>query len=106
MKGGPARTDRPSPRAALPTLARQGIWGVRDLKVSQTARPGQAGLETLSPHRGRKGAQEALRGPTSSPLTHVPIPTLVVSTVTLQGQPPLGSGRDGPQPPFSPHPTL
>lgn len=55
MEGGPARTDPPSPRAALPTLARRGIWGGKDLKASLTARPGQAGLETLTPHTGERG---------------------------------------------------
>lgn len=95
MEGGLARTDPPSPRA-LPTLARQGIWG-GSFSDSQA----WTGLETSTLTRGGREAQR-LGGPTSSPLAHVPINTLVVSTVPLQGQPSLGSGRGGPCTPRAP----
>lgn len=75
IEGGLARTDPPSPRASLPTWAEQGIRDGRDSKASQTARPGQTGLETLKPphpDRGGQEAREALCGlpPVSSPISH------------------------------------
>jgi len=55
IEGGLTRTDPPSPRASLPTWAKQGIRDRRDSKVSQTARPGQTGLGTFNPPTGEDG---------------------------------------------------
>lgn len=78
MEGGLARTDPPSPRA-LPTLASKGIWG-GNFSDSQA----WTGLETSTLTQGGREVRR-LWGPTASPLAHVPITTLVVSTVPLQG---------------------
>lgn len=100
IEAGPARTDPPPPELPCPLClpAREGVWGGRELKLSRTARPKQAGLETFNPHSGEEGRPYRVPPP---PLTHFAITTLVVSTVTLQGQPPLRSAEGGPQPPFS-----
>ncbi|KAF6114754.1 hypothetical protein HJG60_010688 [Phyllostomus discolor] len=86
-RGRPSQDRSPSsPGAALPPPpAREGVWGGREFRLSRTARPGQAGLETSNPHSGKEGRPGRPYRVPPPPFTHFPITTLVVSTVTPAG---------------------
>lgn len=132
IEGGLARTDPPSPRASLPTGAKQSIWDGRDSKVSRTARPGQTGPETfkpppprprgedgrprrprvvylLSPHpfshhrlSGLHGNPAGSASPGEVGLTGTLPPPSLLAAMRLPG-PSLG-GRGCPSPSVQPHP--
>ena len=66
MRGSqPGLTPRPTS-----TRGKQAVWDRRDLEVSQTARPGETGLETFSPNSENDGRPCVVPTPVSSPFSH------------------------------------